>query len=55
MYPFKEITYFSHGNPHIFDEHPISFNRNVISMLLKRDLLTLDTSGVIPSDHKNRA
>ena len=55
MYPFKEITYFSHGNPHIFDDVPISFNRNVISLLLKKDLVTFDTPGIIPNDHKYRA
>ena len=51
-HPFKRLVYLNGGQSSIFEKMPISFNRNVMSILLNKKLMD---SKIIPEDHKKRA
>lgn len=51
-YPFDEVTYCSIGNPHQFNQKPLTFPREVLSCVVCPDLIENDTINV---DARKRA
>jgi alanine transaminase len=51
-FPFKRIVYLNGSQPTIFENLPISFNKNVLSILLNKRLMECE---LISNDHKKRA
>eukprot|EP00511_Aplanochytrium_stocchinoi_P003542 CAMPEP_0204833086 /NCGR_PEP_ID=MMETSP1346-20131115/15638_1 /ASSEMBLY_ACC=CAM_ASM_000771 /TAXON_ID=215587 /ORGANISM="Aplanochytrium stocchinoi, Strain GSBS06" /LENGTH=505 /DNA_ID=CAMNT_0051965347 /DNA_START=521 /DNA_END=2035 /DNA_ORIENTATION=+ len=55
-YPFKNVVKCNIGNPQSLEQKPITFTRQVLSLVLNPDLLTDDTiAKAFPKDAKARA